>query len=181
MSSEGRNTTRIVTVIVGLALLAFVVLLATQIGKPRDSISTRLLGTQVPAVVGETADGSQFDIADHRGQWLVVNFFATWCVPCRVEHPELVRFSEEHKATGDAQVVSIAFQDDADAIQQFFDRNGGDWPVIVGDTGRMALDFGVTGVPESFVVNPEGIIVAKFEGVTAAGLNQAIANSGGGS
>lgn len=176
-----RNTTRIAAVAVGVVLVAFVVLLATRIGQRPDSISTRMLGRPVPPVVGQTAQGSQFDIAEHRGQWVVVNFFATWCVPCRVEHPELVRFSEEHEASGDVEIVSVAFQDDAEAIRQFFDRNGGDWPVIIGDTGRVALDFGVTGVPESFVVNPDGVIVAKFEGVTSSGLNRAISQSGGGS
>lgn len=181
MTAKRRDATRIVAVAVGIVLVAFVVLLASQIGKGSDSISTRLLGRPVPAVVGETVQGQRFDISEQSGKWVVVNFFATWCVPCRVEHPELVRFTEEHKAAGDVEVVSIAFQDDAAAIREFFDRNGGDWPVITGDTGRIALDFGITGVPESFVVNPDGVIVAKFEGVTADGLNGAIAQAGGGS
>lgn len=173
------NSTRLAIVAVGIVLVAFVALLASGIGRRPDSISTRLLGRQAPEIIGTTAQGTRFDLAEHRGRWVVVNFFATWCVPCRVEHPELVRFTEEHATAGDVQVVSIAFQDDAEAIDQYFERNGGEWPVIIGDTGRMALDFGVTGVPESFVVNPDGVIVAKFEGVTASGLNRAIDQAGG--
>jgi cytochrome c biogenesis protein CcmG/thiol:disulfide interchange protein DsbE len=59
-------------------------------------------------------------------------------------------------------------------LRAFFDENGGDWPVIPEDTNRSALAFGVTGVPESYVVSPAGIVVAKFEGVTANGLDRVI-------
>lgn len=178
---RGRTSaTRIAVAVVGVIVVAFIVLLATRDSQSSKQISGRMLGREVPAVAGETMQGTTFDIADMRGTWVVVNFFAEWCVPCRVEHPELVKFASEHADAGEVSVVSVVFQDDAKRVRAFFDANGGDWPVIVGDTGRMALDFGVTGVPESYVVNPEGIIVAKFEGVTAAGLDEAITLSGGG-
>ena len=70
----------------------------------------------------------------HRGEWVVVNFFATWCTPCRVEHPELVKFAEEHE--GDpVEVVSVAFSDQPEAIREFFAEQGGNWPVVASDTG----------------------------------------------
>lgn len=173
------SATRIAAAVVGVIVVAFIVLLATRGSQSSKQISGRMLGREVPPVAGETMQGGTFDIAELRGSWVVVNFFAEWCVPCRVEHPELVKFAAEHSAAGDVRVVSVVFQDDVKRVREFFDTNGGDWPVIVGDTGRMALDFGVTGVPESYVVNPEGIIVAKFEGVTASGLDEAIARTGG--
>jgi cytochrome c biogenesis protein CcmG, thiol:disulfide interchange protein DsbE len=170
-----RHPARWIAVAVGVVLVVFVAVLATRDNVDARGVSSPLLGKPVPAVTGPTLDGSTFDIDEQRGRWVVVNFFATWCVPCQVEHPELVRFTEEHAALGDVEVVSVAFQDSPEKLDQFFADNGGDWPVVVGDTGRTALSFGVTGVPESYVVAPDGIVVAKFiSGVTAAQLDEVI-------
>jgi cytochrome c biogenesis protein CcmG/thiol:disulfide interchange protein DsbE len=174
VAGRRRHVARWVALGAGLVLMAFVVVLATRPSADERPIAGELVGQPVPPVAGPTLDGSSYDIDAERGRWVVVNFFATWCTPCLIEHPELVRFSEEHVATDDAQVVSVAFQDQPEALEEFFADNGGDWPVIVGDTGRTAIDFGVTGVPESYLVAPDGVVVAKFEGVTADRLDQVI-------
>jgi cytochrome c biogenesis protein CcmG/thiol:disulfide interchange protein DsbE len=164
---------------VGAVLLVLIAVLATSRTLDSRGISSKLLGQPVPPVAGETIDGGRFDIDDHRGQWVVVNYFATWCVPCQQEHPELVEFAERHAATDDAEVVSVAFSDQPDRIRDFFAANGGEWSVIADDENRTALQFGVTGVPESYVVSPDGIVVAKFEGVTADGLDAVIDQASG--
>jgi cytochrome c biogenesis protein CcmG/thiol:disulfide interchange protein DsbE len=163
-----------VSLSVGVVLVAFIGFLATRESGADRRANFTLKGKTVPEVAGPTLDGDTYDIATKRGQWQIVNFFATWCVPCQQEHPELVAFDDEHRALGDAGVVSIAFQDDPESLKRFFADNGGDWPVIIGETGSFAVDFGVTGVPESYVVNPNGVVVAKFEGVTRMALNQII-------
>lgn len=166
-----RRTARWVALAVGVALIAFVVVLATRPSADARGVSSALIGKPVPPVSGTTLSGETFDIDQYRGRWVVVNFFASWCVPCQVEHPELVEFTDRHRADGRVQVVSVAFQDDPAVIRRFFAERGGDWPVVVGDTGPTALAFGVTGVPESYVVSPDGIVVAKFLGVTADQLD----------
>ena len=93
-----------------------------------------------------------------------VNFFATWCVPCRREHPELVRFQERHQAVGDVEVVGVVYDDSVDAVRQFKAERGGRWPMLSDPGGKVALDFGVSGVPESFLIGPDGVIVAKLVG-----------------
>ena len=134
----------------------------------------------VPVVAGTTLDGGQFDIDSHRGNWVVVNFFASWCTPCKVEQPELVKFDEEHRKAGDVKVVSVVFQPDDEAdVRDFFDQSGATWPVIGGDTGSIALNFGVTAVPETYLVSPDGQVVAKFENVTATELDSVIARYAG--
>jgi cytochrome c biogenesis protein CcmG/thiol:disulfide interchange protein DsbE len=162
---------------VGVLLLAFVAVLATSKTLDSRGISSELLGKPVPAVSGETLTGGSFDIDEARGRWVVVNFFATWCAPCVREHPELVAFTERHRADNDVEVVSVAYSDTPQSLHEFFERNGGDWPVIPDDTSRSALSFGVTGVPESYVVDPNGIVVAKFEGVTADALDEVVNGS----
>ncbi len=161
---------------VGAALLLLVVVLATRVPADQKPVPSALVGRTVPRLVGTTLDGQRFDIDDQRGRFVVVNFFASWCVPCRQEHPELAAFVRAHAAAGDVTVVSVAFNDTPEAIRAFFAQYGGDWPVISGDTGPAVLDFGVSGVPESYVVSPARQVVAKFIGVTQAGLDAVIAD-----
>jgi cytochrome c biogenesis protein CcmG/thiol:disulfide interchange protein DsbE len=160
---------------VGVVLIALVALLATAKTNDERQPEARILGQAVPVVQGTTLDGGSYDIDDHLGKWVVVNFFASWCTPCRVEQPELVTFDEEHKKTGGVEIVSVVFQDKEADVKAFFDQSGATWPVLVGDTGSTALNFGVTAVPESYIVSPEGRVVAKFENVTAAELDSVIA------
>jgi cytochrome c biogenesis protein CcmG/thiol:disulfide interchange protein DsbE len=180
----GRSRTGlIVSAVVAVVAVAFVAVLATREPAADRAASSTRIGKAAPALTAETLDGGTFDIDDQQGRWVVVNFFATWCVPCQVEHPELRAFDEAHGRTGDAEVVSVIYSDRASDTQDFFERNGGDWPVVVDPEGQIALDYGVVKVPETYVVAPNGIVVAKvIGGVTQAGLDAEIARwSGGGS
>ncbi|MBA2281299.1 MAG: TlpA family protein disulfide reductase [Acidimicrobiia bacterium] len=158
-----------VGVLVFVALL--VVVLATRQPAADRIAESPLLGQAAPAVAGTTLDGDRFSIADEQGRFVLVNFFATWCVPCQQEHDDLVAFSETHADRGDASVVSVVFDDATEDARAFFAENGGDWPVVVGDDGEIALDYGVLAVPESFLVAPDGSVLARVVGgVTAEGL-----------
>ena len=130
----------------------------------RDRMTTHLVGGVAPAVVGTAVDGSTWDLDDQRGRWVLVNFFSTTCVPCIEEHPELVAFAEAHASAGDVRLVSVAFDDRPAAVAAFFAENGGGWPVLVTDTGRIAVDWGVVAVPESYLVTPSGHVAAKVVG-----------------
>jgi cytochrome c biogenesis protein CcmG, thiol:disulfide interchange protein DsbE len=134
-----------------------------------------VLGKPAPAVAGEPLIGERFDIGTN-DRWLVVNFFATWCVPCRQEHPQLRIIDEQLGADGTARVVSVAYDDQPEKVQQFFEEEGGDWPVLDSDNGRTALDWGVVKVPESFLVAPTGIVLERIQGgVVAADVEARIA------
>lgn len=132
-------------------------------------------------VSGTTIDGDPFALASLRGRWVLINFFATWCNPCRVEHPELVKFDDRHRAIGDASVVGIVFDDDVDAIRQFRKDEGGTWPMLEDPDGSLAVAFGVARVPESFLVAPDGTVVAKLVGgVRDADLERLLIEATGG-
>ena len=158
-------------------MMALVAILATR--DPSQKGTSKIVGQAAPEFSGRTLDGQNFRLSTYRGEWVVVNFFATWCTPCRIEHPQLVEFVERHR-NDPVQVVSLAYgNDQEDDLRQFFAEEGGDWPVIPADTGLISLNYGVTGVPESYVVAPSGQVIARFEGVTADGLDEAIDQAGG--
>lgn len=158
-----------VAVVVGLLIAA----LATRSPATDRRTASPLIGEPAPAIVGETLEGDRFDAGERQGRWLLVNFFASWCVPCRREHPELREFAAEHAEAGDAEVVSVVFGDEPSDARRFFDENGGDWPVVLDDDGRIALDYGVAGVPESYLVDPLGVVRVKITGgVTRDGLDE---------
>ena len=175
MNRPGRRAVWIaLPVAVAAALL--VAVLATRDSAFERNASSPILGGLAPPVVGVTAAGESFDLDDWRGRWAIVNFFQSTCVPCIMEHPELIAFSERHAPAGDARIVSIVFDDSVDNVRRFFEVNGGDWPVLVEGAREAAVAYGVTGVPESYLVAPSGVVVWKqLGGVTADGIDSVIA------
>lgn len=166
-------------VAVGAVLVVLIAILATSDGESRFARSP-LISKTAPLITGEAIDGTTFDLDAERGRWVVVNFFATTCVPCIEEHPELIAFDEQHSATGEASVVSIAFSDSATNVRDFFETNGGEWAVLAEDTGRHAISYGVAAVPETYLVAPSGIVTSKFiGGVTKVDLENEIARLSG--
>lgn len=175
--TRSRHTARNAAIVVGVVLIALIALLATR--GTSKSISSRMVGQAAPQFSGPTLDGRTFSMSMHRGEWVVVNFFATWCTACRLENPQLQQFVTAHR-NDPVQVVSVAFSDDAKAIADYWTTERNAWPVLPSDTGSVALDYGVTKVPESYVVSPSGLIVAGFfGGVTASGLDSVINSNGG--
>lgn len=161
-----------VAVAVPVALLLAV--LATREQAGTRAADSPLLGKPAPEVEATTLDGESVRLSQFRGRWVLVNFFATWCVPCRDEHPDLVRFAARHDAAGDAKVVGVVYDDSANAVRSFLAREGGTWPMLQDPNGRIALDFGVSGVPESYIVSPDGIVVAKVIGGIEDGALEAL-------
>lgn len=160
--------------VVGVVLAGLVGVLATRDPSTARLADTPLLGKPAPPLAGPSLlDGTYFDIADVGERFVLVNVFATWCVPCQQEHPELVAFEARHRQIGDARVVSVVFSDEADSVKRFFKQRGGSWPVIDDPEGRISLDWGVSGVPESYLVDPEGLVRAKIiGGVTEQRLDE---------
>jgi cytochrome c biogenesis protein CcmG, thiol:disulfide interchange protein DsbE len=105
-------------------------------------------------------DGTTFDLARRKGSWVVLNFFDPECVPCVEEHPEMVEFDEREGGLGNdgAELVTVVFRDDRDGVAEFFAAEGGGWPVVYDDDGSIATAFGVTLVPETWLVDPNGVV-----------------------
>jgi cytochrome c biogenesis protein CcmG/thiol:disulfide interchange protein DsbE len=161
---KGPRTALIASAVVAVVVALLVAVLAT--GDPSVDRQTRspLIGRLAPAVDGATLDGQDFSLADQRGRWVLVNFFATWCNPCLEEHPELAAFAAGHAASGDAAVVSVLFDDKPEKARRVFAERGGSWPVVVDPDGAVSVAYGVARVPESFLVAPDGTVVQRLVG-----------------
>jgi cytochrome c biogenesis protein CcmG/thiol:disulfide interchange protein DsbE len=157
----------------------FIGLLATRDAAADRVAPSRLLGRAAPDVSGPVVvggPGARFDLSAMQGRYVVVNYFATWCVPCVREHPELVRFVQRHESVGDATVVSVVYDDERSDVRSFFAERGGDWPVV--EDAQAKVDWGVRGVPESFLVGPDGTVLTRIVGgVTASGLERLLAEA----
>jgi len=159
----------------GIAIALLVGVLATRKSAENALAASPLVNKAAPVLDGTTLAGQPFSLSAQRGRYVVVNFFASWCVPCLQEHPELEKFTQRHQG-GDAQLISVLFDDTASAARDFFKRHGGDWPVMDDPGAKAALDFGVRGPPESFVVDHNGYVVTRIVGrVTADGLDRILA------
>jgi cytochrome c biogenesis protein CcmG/thiol:disulfide interchange protein DsbE len=138
-------------------------------------VDAPLVGKAAPITEGTQLNGKPFKLSDLKGQWVLVNFMASWCAACKVEHPELVLFSQRHAAAGDAVVVSVANEPAADTAK-FFAEQGGDWPVVTED-GSVSTAYGMVKLPETYLVDPFGIVRAKFiSAITSDGVDRVIAS-----
>ena len=172
-----RRTRKVLWIAAAVAVPVFLLVLVLANGEPAATraVKSPLVGKPAPPIEGETVDGAGASLGDYGGKWVVVNFFATWCVPCRQEHPELIRFAQAHEAAGDAAVLGVVYSDNAQAVREFRDKEGGAWPMLADPKGRIALDYGVAGIPESCLVSPDGVVVAKLlGGVRAADLDRVL-------
>jgi cytochrome c biogenesis protein CcmG/thiol:disulfide interchange protein DsbE len=120
-----------------------------------------LVGKSVPAVVLPDLDtGAKVAVREAPGGPRLINFFASWCAPCRVEQPQLMAL----KAQG-VTVVGVAYKDEPGKTRAFLDELGDPFAVKLMDrSGRAGVEFGVTGVPETYLVGADGVILAKHSG-----------------
>lgn len=127
-----------------------------------DALPSALEGRQAPGVaVDQLGDGAPFTDADLRdGEVKLVNFWASWCAPCRAEHPNLETLSAEGLA-----IYGANYKDQPGAALKFLGDLGNPYAALGADSsGRMGIDWGLYGVPETFVIDGDGEIVLRFAG-----------------
>ena len=123
---------------------------STFVGKPAPPVTSEALGSY-PAASDATL---------RTGEVTLVNFWASWCPPCRAEHPKLL----EMEARG-LRIVGINFKDSESAARGYLDDDGNPFLAIGYDpAGRMAIDWGVTAPPETFIVAGDGTVLFRFQG-----------------
>jgi cytochrome c biogenesis protein CcmG/thiol:disulfide interchange protein DsbE len=158
-----RRVAPFVSLAIAVALGALFVVLARSKAEKPDVTSSYLLGKPAPAAVSTTLDGRPFDLSRRKGSWVVLNFFQSTCLPCKAEHPELVAFSRQQATIADGAELYTVIKDDNDqAVQDWFAANGGSWPIVTDDDGSISTAFGVAKVPETWIIDPSGIVVRRI-------------------
>jgi len=147
--------------IVALCLLGLYVAGRRTAQKPRPTAS----GNAAPEFSVTDIDGKKLSLSDYRGKVILLDFWATWCTPCRAEIPHFVEMQQKYGPQG-FQVVGISMDDDAKPVKEFYRQFNMNYPVAVGDD-KLAQSFGgVLGLPVNFIIDREGRIHAKYLGAT---------------
>lgn len=146
--------------VVGIALLG---ILFMALGNDPGKIDSPLIGKAAPGfALKAVGSGETIDLQQLRGRPVVINFWATWCMPCYEEHPTLV--ANARSLGNDVQFIGVVFNDTEEKIQAFLRERGSAYPTLLDQQGKIAIAYGVGGVPETFFVNRQGTIVAKYSG-----------------
>lgn len=142
---------------------------------PRD-IPSPLPGSPAPVFRLPLMDSvGSVDLASLRGEVVVLNFWASWCVPCRYEHADLVAAAERFSSRG-VHFFGLLYQDSERNARAFIQELGGvNYPSLLDEGTRTAISYGVTGVPETFVIDRTGTVVFKYNGpISLAQLSSVI-------
>jgi len=134
---------------------------------------------EVPTLRLATLDHGDYDLADHRGKWVVVNFWATWCAPCLKEMPELSALDVMHEHI---EVIGLAYEDiDPADMRAFLEAHPVAYPIAMVDVYDPPADFETPrGLPMTYVLAPDGKVAERFMGpVTAADIERIIQDAGG--
>jgi len=172
-----RRTVLWVSVAVAVVVAVMVAVFASSGPASQVTASSPLVGQRAPAIGGRAIVGTgHVALSDLAGKWVLVNFAASWCVPCREEMPQLLEFEQKNKSAG-ATILTVAYDEqDVASLASFLKGQGATWPAV--DDGSAVVDYGVGGLPESYLVDPAGTVIAKYVGaVSAAQLDGVISGA----
>jgi len=178
--SMSRRRVRVVMLAVGLAVAVVVGVLVSSLGRGATYDPVAVLGTPAPRDSLPLMGGGTIRLDDLRGKAVIVNFWNSWCQPCRQEAPGLARFYAQHTGDRDFAMVGIVIDDSAAAAEQYARARRIPWHIAFDPGSRAALDFGTTGQPETYAISPAGLIVAKRSGpASVADLTRMLAMARG--
>jgi cytochrome c biogenesis protein CcmG, thiol:disulfide interchange protein DsbE len=147
----------------GLAVVVpLLAVLVFNLGRDPHSVRSPLIGRPAPDfALAPVGGGSTVTLASLRGRPVVVNFWATWCVPCFEEHAALTSAARDF---ADVQFLGIAYEDEEPRTRTFLEQRGSSYPSLMDPDGKTAIAYGVFGVPETFFIDRGGRLIDKYVG-----------------
>jgi cytochrome c biogenesis protein CcmG/thiol:disulfide interchange protein DsbE len=167
----GRRTLVLVAIGIPVLLLSALLIWATirsggQAGGRfvNDELGeVRINPKPAPAFELAALDGSTLSLASYRGKVVMVDFWASWCPPCARETPVLASVYDRYQGAP-VEFIGISIWDRGQDAIRFVDRYDVAYPIAIDHDGRVAIDYGVTGIPEKFFIDPDGRLVRRFVG-----------------
>ena len=154
------KTVLVVGILIAISVIG---ILIVGLGQDPQRIESPLVGRTAPSfALRDVATGQPVSLEQFRGRPVVLNFWATWCLPCYDEHPVLV--ANARRLGSQVQFIGVVFQDTEDKILRFLNDRGSAYPTLVDDAGKTAIAYGVGGIPETFFLDASGTVVGKHNG-----------------
>ena len=158
-----RTVCRVTTVIAALGLLW-----GGKVAEAREHLFDAMGMAKVPAKAApnftlSTVDGQQVSLEQYRGKVVFLNFWATWCIPCREEMPALERLYQAYQAQ-DFAVISIDLKETADQVKAFFQKHALSFPALLDQNGAVFRDYLVAGMPTTYLIGRDGMLLARGVG-----------------
>jgi len=166
LSDSGANPAQVTSATSGIPLFA-----TLPVAVEAGGIPAPFAGQPAPDFRLKTLDGGEVSLSQFRGQPVLINFWASWCPPCRLEMPDLVRAYEAHKAEGFVILgIDLTFQDSISDVQAFVQEFGMTFPVLLDETGEVTTEvYRLRGLPMSIFVGRTGIVSRVHIGAMTAG------------
>lgn len=156
-------------VVIAVLTIGIGAVFGARLGKDPTLVDTPLIGIRAPdRTLPYLEKAGSMNLGKFRNQVVVVNFWASWCIACRKEHPDLLAAASAYRERG-VQFVGVVYQDRKATAKAFLDemgRGGTNYDYVTDPDSRMAIDFGVFGVPETFFIGRDGEIAAKITGAS---------------
>ncbi|MBS1152509.1 MAG: dsbE [Myxococcaceae bacterium] len=130
-------------------------------GTDPHAVPFMLAGSKAPMFTMKRLDtGEMVQLKDYIGKPIVLNFWATWCGPCKLEHPTLEWGYRKYGR--EVVFLGVVFEDSEENTKAFLKANGGGWPQLFDLKSTVAVDYGVAGVPETYFIDKSGTILGKY-------------------
>lgn len=172
--SGKKKTIRNISVSVGVLMVAFAVLLATRKPINMQTVPSPLLNKPAPPVSGTTLRNKELSLASYKGKFVLLNFFASWCTPCHTEEKDLAEFASLHQRS--VAVLGVPYNDANSSARQFLSSYGANYQAVTDPRGQIALEYGVTSPPQTYLISPKGTILTEIIGpVNLNSLDQLLA------
>jgi cytochrome c biogenesis protein CcmG, thiol:disulfide interchange protein DsbE len=146
---------------IGLFLALAGLFMWSMFGQRVDKHASALIGKPAPNFVLPAIKGGDLDLSTYKGRAIILNFYASWCAPCRVEHPQLLQLARDRRFV----VLGVSYRDDPSKTGAYLDELGDPYVQSgIDRQGSVGVQFGLAGVPETYVIGADGLILTRHQG-----------------